>query len=1049
MNFHPQQLHYINNEIVKIKPNDIIKSSTETAIIIHIFYIDIWQEIINYLKHLDIPYDLYITVPDSISDKDIIQIFKDVPNITIYMTENRGRDVLPFLQVMHIIGIDTYKYICKMHTKKTGKSDLGSVWRKLLYYDLIGSTTTVHSILRLFKNNDNIGMVTGKNSILDSKEYLYGNQPKIELLKKECHIKLDQNYHFAAGTMFWIKAELLEQIINLFKEEKLNFESEEGQTDNTLAHAIERFFGLICQYNNKQIVESPSLYSNLSDNILNEVTSLVLSQQYIDTDVYNANIKSLEKHIETLDKETTENITKQQQYIKNLEELAESMRIKNRLKKLIPQNIASKLKKILSILKTVKSNPLILKKVFYYLSRGDISYLLTKIKEKSRNNLRKTAIMPKIETSNFFKEFDIEEYSLQSITIDIIIPVYNGYEYLQALFDSLEKNTSSSYRLIIINDCSPDRKVKPYLKQRLEKHINALFIDNENNLGFVKSVIKAVSHVKNHFVILNTDTELPLSWLEKLMFPIIDSSNIASTTPFTNSGQIASFPNFLEDNKIFEDLSVNELDKVFSTINPTHFYTELPTAVGFCMGVNYKLVQEIGFFDEKTFSKGYGEENDWCQRAIQNGYTNIFVPNLFVYHKHGGSFSSDEKKQLIAKNHMKLLKKHPQYDIDVQKYIQKNPHEILRNILIMVASSQKTGIHLIFDHSLGGGANIYTNELQDRYIQEKRNTLLIRYDFYTNDFKLYYKFKTYVFNFRISNFDELKVLISKLTLKEIFLNSIVSYKQSYEFLNYFNSLIKVSGANLVLPIHDFYSICPSFTLLNAEGNYCDIPSLDICKSCIKNNTLEWKNLYSDKIDIALWRDLWFNLLEKSSSILCFSNSSKEILCKAYPTLNPSTIKVIPHIVEAIEPVILEQKKPSNTIVVGVLGAINHSKGSKIVKELVQKIEKENLNINVVIIGEISEQIKSKHFHVTGRYKHHELHDHIKKHHIDIFLIPSICPETFSYTTQEIIMMEMPLIVFNLGAPAARVADYVKGYVVNTVNAEAALDIIKKFKEEKN
>ena len=1028
MNNQPKQLLYTKNEISKIVPLNPKVTQDKIAIVIHVFYMDIWAELLVYLKALEIPYDLYITVPENMSEDDIKYLMKDNPSIIVYMVENKGRDVLPFLQVIDIIGTNTYKYICKIHTKKTGESALGNVWRKLLYFDLLGSNKTVNNILDLFETTSEVGIVTGKNTILDSQKYTYGNNSKIDLLAEKSAINFDEKYFFAAGTMFWIRSELLETMMDLFKKNELIFEEEKGQKDNTLAHALERFFGIICQINNKSIIESPTLYSELSDKTLNEVSSLVLSQQYAGTDMFI---------------EQKQTIEEKDHQIHDLVDLAESMRIKNRLKKLVPQNITSKLKKILSILKTVKNNPLVLKKVFYYLSRGDVAYLWSKIKEKSKNNLEKTAMMPQIKTSNFFKEFDIKEYSLQGITIDIIIPVYNGYEYLHALFNSLEKNTSSEYRLIVINDCSPDRKIKPYLKQRLEKHMNALFIDNEENLGFVKSVNKAVSHAKNHFVILNTDTELPPSWIERLMFPIINLSNIASTTPFTNSGQIASFPNFLEDNEIFENLSVSQLDKSFSTINPTHFYAELPTGVGFCMGVNYKLIQKIGFFDEETFAKGYGEENDWCQRAIQNGYTNIFVPNLFVYHKHGGSFTSEDKKQLSADNHIKLLKKHPQYDMDIQKYIQQNPHEILRNILILVASSQKTGIHLIFDHSLGGGANIYVNELQEKYIQEERNTLLIRYDFYTNNFKLYYHFKTYAFNFSISNFDELKVLISKLELKEIFLNSLVSYKQSYEFLNYFNSLMKVSNVDLILPIHDFYSICPSFTLLNAEGNYCNIPSLEICKSCMKNNTLEWKNLYSDKVDIALWRDLWSNLLEKSSSILCFSNSSKEILLKAYPNLD--TIKVIPHIVEPIEPVVLEQNKPSDTIVVGVLGAINHSKGSQIVKELVQKIEKENLNINVVIIGEISEKIKSKHFHVTGRYQHHELHDYIKKYHIDIFLIPSICPETFSYTTQEIIMMEMPLMVFNLGAPAERVANYTKGYVVNIVNTEAILDTIEIFK----
>ncbi len=126
---------------------------------------------------------------------------------------------------------------------------------------------------------------------------------------------------------------------------------------------------------------------------------------------------------------------------------------------------------------------------------------------------------------------------------------------------------------------------------------------------------------------------------------------------------------------------------------------------------------------------------------------------------------------------------------------------------------------------------------------------------------------------------------------------------------------------------------------------------------------------------------------------------------------------------------MEKNKAKEKITIGVLGAINLAKGAGILKTLVKTIEDQGLNIKVVLIGEISEYIKSEYFHVTGRYERDALPQLIKEHEIDIFLIPSICPETFSYTTQEIMMMDMPLMVFDLGAPAERVKKYEKGIVL--------------------
>lgn len=88
-----------------------------------------------------------------------------------------------------------------------------------------------------------------------------------------------------------------------------------------------------------------------------------------------------------------------------------------------------------------------------------------------------------------------------------------------------------------------------------------------------------------------------------------------------------------------------EIDDEFRMIRPQ--YPAMPTGVGFCMGMNLKAIQEVGLLDEENFGKGYGEENDWCQRAIAAGYENVHVDNLFVYHKHGGSFPSEEKQRLL------------------------------------------------------------------------------------------------------------------------------------------------------------------------------------------------------------------------------------------------------------------------------------------------------------------------------------------------------------------------------------------------------------------
>jgi glycosyltransferase involved in cell wall biosynthesis len=165
-------------------------------------------------------------------------------------------------------------------------------------------------------------------------------------------------------------------------------------------------------------------------------------------------------------------------------------------------------------------------------------------------------------------------------------------------------------------------------------------------------------------------------------------------------------------------------------------------------------------------------------------------------------------------------------------------------------------------------------------------------------------------------------------------------------------------------------------------------------------------------------------------------------------LDNERVKVIPHQVKSLAAVILE-KNTTDTITIGILGAINYAKGAQIIKHLVQTIDRDNLNIKVVVIGEITELIRSPKFTSTGRYERDDLPNIIRNHHIDIFLIPSVWPETFSYTTQEVMMMEIPLMVFNLGAPAERVNNYAQGYVIDETSTDAILRMVQKFKIQKS
>jgi len=188
--------------------------------------------------------------------------------------------------------------------------------------------------------------------------------------------------------------------------------------------------------------------------------------------------------------------------------------------------------------------------------------------------------------------------------------------------------------------------------------------------------------------------------------------------------------------------------------------------------------------------------------------------------------------------------------------------------------------------------------------------------------------------------------------------------------------------------------------------------------------------------------VWGDFFAVADKIVCFSNSSKEILRTAYPSLPEEKIIVSPHKVEGFFPLKFVSKR--GTLHIGVVGAINLHKGLEILKQMAKLLEEKNYDARIILIGQASEAISSNKLIVTGEYKREELPSLIKKHNISVVFIPSICSETFSFTTDEIMMMELPLAVFDIGAPPERVRSYKKGLVIGKIDAAYALEELLKF-----
>lgn len=71
----------------------------------------------------------------------------------------------------------------------------------------------------------------------------------------------------------------------------------------------------------------------------------------------------------------------------------------------------------------------------------------------------------------------------------------------------------------------------------------------------------------------------------------------------------------------------------------------------------------------------------------------------------------------------------------------------------------------------------------------------------------------------------------------------------------------------------------------------------------------------------------------------------------------------------------------------------------------------------------------------GRFKREQLPQLLVWKEIDLVLIPSICPETFSYTTNEALQLGYPVLCFALGAQQEAVERLKGGWAIEPCNAE--------------
>ncbi|GEA14645.1 glycosyl transferase [Moorella sp. E308F] len=232
--------------------------------------------------------------------------------------------------------------------------------------------------------------------------------------------------------------------------------------------------------------------------------------------------------------------------------------------------------------------------------------------------------------------------------VSIIIVTYNSKRYLQRCLESIYRQTSFSYEVIIVDNCSIDDTVE-YVQNNFP---SVRVIRNTQNKGYGAGNNLGVKYARGKFiVILNPDTVVENNWLYEIIKPL------------ETGDRLITIPKVL----LYDGSRINTcgLNIHFTGLafligfgkksNEYNDIMEVYGIAGCCFAMQKKYYQDLGGFDERIFM--YQDDVDFSINARLSGFKILFVPKAIIRHDY--TLKVDNNKiYLLEKGRYLILKKY-------------------------------------------------------------------------------------------------------------------------------------------------------------------------------------------------------------------------------------------------------------------------------------------------------------------------------------------------------------------------------------------------------
>jgi GT2 family glycosyltransferase/glycosyltransferase involved in cell wall biosynthesis/SAM-dependent methyltransferase len=237
------------------------------------------------------------------------------------------------------------------------------------------------------------------------------------------------------------------------------------------------------------------------------------------------------------------------------------------------------------------------------------------------------------------------------VAIDIVVCIHNALDDVKGCLSSVAKHIGPKHRLILIDDGSEGR-TKNYLEDFCAIRPFTTLNRNEVAQGYTKAANKGLRLSTGDLIILlNSDTVVTPFWAEKMADAIFSTHGAGIVGPLSNAAGYQSLPSVLATKS---QTAVNSLPPGYS-IEDMNVWCEahssarvpcVPLVHGFCFGVTRQAWNTLGEFDEAAFPEGYGEENDYCFRAVNAGFGLVVATHTYVFHAKSRSYTKERRHAL-------------------------------------------------------------------------------------------------------------------------------------------------------------------------------------------------------------------------------------------------------------------------------------------------------------------------------------------------------------------------------------------------------------------